>query len=252
MAVKLTPATVTKADGLVVQTVDSKEAAQIAALKQQVEEALARNTNLAITNQKTYDLAVDERVSLMSQLEFIDALFEPMRKRAYDALQAVYMTKRALRDPVEARLKSRNSSITEWDDAQEDLRKIKEQEVLAQNTAEAEKRRKRQIAGAKRKGNTALVEMLGEAPLDIQPVVVEDTYEKSDDISIRAKWEGEVTDFWKLVKFVAKNKHFLHLLEPSMTPINQLARSQKELLTIPGLKANKAKSVAKNSARSRN
>lgn len=59
----------------------------------------------------------------------------------------------------------------------------------------------------------------------------------------RTQWGARVVDMIALVRFVAENPTWVHLLAPSQPEINALGRSQKEKLSIPGLEATKRESL---------
>lgn len=56
-------------------------------------------------------------------------------------------------------------------------------------------------------------------------------------VSTRTTWKAEVTDLHELVRYVAAHPEWLALLTADMTQLNTLARSQKNRMQIPGVKA---------------
>ena len=53
----------------------------------------------------------------------------------------------------------------------------------------------------------------------------------------RSTWRAELTDKRALVGYVAEHPEWLTLLEPNMTALNSLVRSQKTAFAMPGVKA---------------
>ena len=51
------------------------------------------------------------------------------------------------------------------------------------------------------------------------------------------RWKAEVVNVEALIKFVAKNPKWAHLLKPDTAALNALARSQKAAMEIPGVLA---------------
>lgn len=56
-------------------------------------------------------------------------------------------------------------------------------------------------------------------------------------VSTRTTWRAEVTDLLALVKYVAEHPEWLSLLKADETALNGIARSQKNRMQIPGVKA---------------
>ncbi len=71
---------------------------------------------------------------------------------------------------------------------------------------------------------------------------------KVPDVAIRTTWKAEVTDFLELVRACGKDPELLgmcsELLQPNMSGLNALARSQKDKLNIPGVKAVSEQGIA--------
>ena len=64
----------------------------------------------------------------------------------------------------------------------------------------------------------------------------EPTFFKRADVLTVTTYTAEVSDFAVLVKAAAQNPVLLGYLEPNMVALNASARSQKDLLNIPGVK----------------
>ena len=56
-------------------------------------------------------------------------------------------------------------------------------------------------------------------------------------ISEPVVWSAEVTDLLKLVKYCAANPEWVHLVAASMPNLNSVARSQRDGMNIPGVRA---------------
>ncbi len=143
--------------------------------------------------------------------------------------------------------------MLDWDQKQERIRQEKEAEARkaqeeARKKAEAEAEAARKKAEEAAKGNDeqaaaearakaeeaqAQQEALEHAPA---PVVMPDT-PKVKGLSKRQKWSAEVTDFEALVKAVAEGKAPITLLKVDQTALNGMARSLKDALNIPGIRA---------------
>jgi colicin import membrane protein len=63
-------------------------------------------------------------------------------------------------------------------------------------------------------------------------------------LASRSTWRVEVIDKGALVSYVAQHPEWLNLVEPNMTALNGLARSQKSALSLPGVKAIEERQLA--------
>lgn len=219
------------------EILDLRSDPKVNQMRVQVEAMCQRSTAVQITSQRTYDQAVAQRDALKTMLQNIDDLFEPMRKSTNDAHQSVLSTKSSLHDPVDRAIKKRSTDIIEWEEQKERERLEEEQRLEAEVHKKAERQRKSLVTRARNRGDDEEADALEDAPLDVAPVEVQATYKKNSAVIRRTTYKGEVTDFFELVKFVAKNKHFIHLLEANMREVHKLANSQQSALAVPGLRA---------------
>lgn len=121
--------------------------------------------------------------------------------------------------------------------------------LAAGNTVMAEK------IAAKAEGAAEAAEAkqdgLAEAAATIQaaPVVVPlAEAPKAAGISSRGVWKGEVTDKLELVKYIAQNPQFLHLLDASQKEINSLAKALKGNCQVAGLRVWEDKTITARAA----
>lgn len=201
---------------------------------------------LAVTDQITYDAAVTARVEAKAWLKNAGEYFDGLVKPVYHAYKGLLDTKKKVLEPVEATVSTINRELLAWDQAQERLRRdaqVKlEQEARAK--AEADRIQQAELLQAAGAGEEAIEELLNEPVIVTEMVVAERTYEASKAVVYRDNYSGEVTDLKALVKFIAKNPSFINLIQVNQTAVNQLAKSMKETLAIPGVKAVNNKVVA--------
>ncbi len=208
-------------------------------VRAQALELVGQSRAIAIMDQKTYDLAVDDRGRLKSLVEQIEERFaEPIRK-AHEAHKAVLALRNELRSPVEAALQERNKQLVAWTEELEDRRRLEEERLLEEARKAAEKLRQREIKVLKRKGyDEESIQAVADAPLRVASIEVGEQYQKSDAITDGVTWSCEVVDKLAFIKWVAKNARVAHqYLEVDQAEVNRLAKSQQSLLDIPGLRA---------------
>lgn len=189
----------------------------------------------AVVDQDSYDQVIHGRAQIREMIDQVDATFEPMRISAYDAYKQVLAQRDKIKKPLEEALKATSKALATWTDEQRRVQKVAESEAARKAQEEAQKAREHELEAARIAGyDDATLQALAQAPVRalqnaIGPAVVAHSTVAKD------SWFAQVTDFLALVKFVAKNKNFIHLLLVNQAELNKLARAQKELMSIPGV-----------------
>lgn len=201
---------------------------------------------IAITDQLSYTRAVAARVEAKAWLKNAGEYFDGLVKPAYAAYKNLLDAKKKVIEPVENTVNTINRELLSWDQTQERLRRDAqvrlEQEARAK--AEAARIQEAELLQAAGAGEEAIEELLEEPVIVTEMVAAPKTYEASKSVVYRDNYSGEVTDLKVLVKYIAKNPSFINLIQVNQTAVNQLAKSMKETLAIPGIKVVNNKVVA--------
>jgi hypothetical protein len=192
---------------------------------------------LKITDQPSYNLAVERLLGVAALRREIVAHHEPMKKAAHQAWQQVITGEKKLLDPVELAEQTYKTAIAAYEAEQ---RRI---EAQARAKAEAEARRaaeealERQLQEAEGQGADAEeVAAMIAAPLVVAPPRVEPTFQQAKGVSIATNWRGEVVSLEKLVQAIAAGQASIGLVMPNQTSINALAKATRNTLAIPGIR----------------
>lgn len=86
------------------------------------------------------------------------------------------------------------------------------------------------------------------AAVYVAPVVPTFSAPTVKGVATKGTWKAEVTDKLALVKFVAENPQFLHLLDPAQKEINAIAKALKLNHGIAGLRVWEDKTIASRAA----
>jgi len=108
-----------------------------------------------------------------------------------------------------------------------------EADRLAKEAARQEERGDKTLA-AETLDKAVAVET-GTAPAPV--VTVAPAVAKVEGVSSRTIWSASVVDKVALIKYVAEHPEWASLLDPNVSALNGLARTQKDGLAIPGVKA---------------
>ena len=183
------------------------------------------------------------RTRCKAVLKAIADTFDPIVQKAFSAhKEAVAQRDRHAKPVQEAErvVKAAIASYTREREA-EQRRELEARRKEAQRLAEEEALAKAVLLESQ--GRTAEAEKVIEQPraaLVMAPPAVP----KVEGGSVRAVWSAQVTDFPRLVQAAAANPALLYLLQPNQVALNQMARAQKEHLSIPGVVAVATDSVA--------
>lgn len=196
-------------------------------------------STLVITDQPSYDLAVDKRTAATNWLKNAEEFFDPAISDAHRLHAKLLAQKKSVVEPTQTAIRRINSALIDWDREQERLRLQRQREIEEQARKEAEEQRLADAIQMEEQGAPAeVVEAMIEAPIvSHTPVVAAPTYEKSKSVVYRDNWGGTCDDLFALVKAVAKDKSKLGLLQVNQPALNQMARALKDNFAIPGCRA---------------
>jgi hypothetical protein len=194
---------------------------------------------IAITDQESYNAAVEARTQAKDWTKKAGDFFDGLVKPAYAAYKNLLDTKKKVLEPVETHIASINKALVNWDDEQERLRRIEQERLAAEARQKAEEERLAMAVALEESGaDQASVEsLLAPSAAFVPAPVAAPTYEKSKAVIYRDNWSAEVTDLYALVKEVAKDKSKIGLLQPNQTALNQMAKALKATMVLPGVRA---------------
>jgi hypothetical protein len=210
----------------------------------------ARARQLVITDPDTYETAAITLKDIKALRAEVDATFDPIVKAAHLAHRTACDQKKRAEAPLLEAETVIKGAMVRWDDEQARIARARQREA-----EEAERRRIEEDritlaahmeSEGKAFGDDALVaeaeELINQPIVPIVPVVPKATPVVSGQ-HFSVTWSASVVNLLELVTFVAKNPQFLGLLSANQTALNGQARSLKEHLAIPGVKAIPTKTV---------
>lgn len=241
------------------------------ALVSQASVMLELVTGLTIDSPALYEMAAGELQSIKKKAKELDdsrkEITRPLdaaKRRIMDLyerpLTILAQAEKLLKGAMAAyHAEQERKRIAEQRERDEEARKVREaqetearrmQEEAAANAAKAD-----ELAAA---GNIAAAADLADhaaeqlhaahetaavAAMVVAAPVVVDT-PKVSGVSFRDHWTVDVLDKMALIRFIAGNEHFAHLLDANAGALQKLAAAQKESFAIPGCKANCEKILA--------
>lgn len=177
--------------------------------------------------------------------------FQDMKQKAHEAWKSVVAKEKETLELPSAFEQACKRAMNDY--AAEQERKRREEqarlEAEARRLAEEERAREaeRLAQEAEAEQDDAKMEeavTMLDRPIETPVVTLPKATPKVSGISRRDNWSAVVVDFRALVQYVAQNPSFLGLLAPDQKALNQMARSLKDRMAIPGVKPHNEPVVA--------
>jgi hypothetical protein len=209
---------------------------------------------LVVTDAGSYVAAGQLLLGIKALSQKADATFDPNIKLWNDGHKAALSMKAEIKAPLIEAEKIIKAGLVSYD--QEQQRKQREAQRLADEQARAERERAalEHAAALELEGAlygdtgmlaeaTQIIEETIQAPAPPVALVPKET-PKVAGIAMRTDWTAVCDDLAALVKFIAIHPEHANLVQFNQTAGNQLARSQRERMKIPGLRAVPTQRVA--------
>lgn len=196
----------------------------------------AKRLALAIKDQASYKEAAAFLLKVKAEIKKRVEYFEPMKKAAKAAHQAICDKESDAIDLLKEAEKSiLNPAMSKYLMDEENKR------IEAQRKADAEKRRLEEEArlaeaiAAESEGKKDEAEVILNTPQPIAPTIIAEP-EKVAGIHGREVWKAQVINLRELIKGILEGKVPITAVEADMTVIGQAARSHKNELNWPGVR----------------
>lgn len=237
------PAVQVSEHGLQIELVDTEQ-------KQIEQKALTiteRAQAVQITDQQTYDGAVELLRGVKALRKEAEAHHRPMIEAAYRAHRAATEALKKIDDPLKQAETHVKGRIGAWDMEQERLRREEQrrQEEEARRKAEEEAEaliEAMEAQGAAEAEIAAVVQEAQTAPIIAPPPPP--VYEKASGVVTRKSYSPEVVSLIELVRYVAMHPEFVNLLTPNMTALRSQVRAQGAQFRLPGVRLVETANVA--------
>jgi hypothetical protein len=130
-----------------------------------------------------------------------------------------------------------NTIMVKWTEEQETKRREEERRLQEEARKRAEEETLRQALEAEAAGEKEEAEQIMAEPIYVPPIKVMSEVPKSKESHIRETWSAEGFDLMATVMAIAKGTAPLQAVQYDMTFLNGQARSYKQSLNIPGVRA---------------
>lgn len=169
--------------------------------------------------------------------EFVEA-FAPAKKAAHEGHRAICALEKRFTDPLDAARNLVQPKVLAYE---QEAQRRAEQERLrleAELRREEEERRLNEAVAAEQAGvPPEVTEEILEAPVVAPPVYVPPQVATVKGVARTSTWSAQVFDLLALVRHVAEHPEDIGFLAPVASTLNARAKSQKQLMSIPGVRA---------------
>jgi hypothetical protein len=224
-------------EALVIATAEAKRA------EEESIRILAAAEAFTITSTPQYEQSAALLQTLKGQQKDLEGLRKSITRPIDEAKQRVMQLFSPSADRLanaEIKLKRAMLAFT-----QEQKRKQEEaQAALRERERKERERLERQAEKAREKGQEEKAAALEQKAEDVPELEVVVPEPEVEGISMRVTWRADVVDLLALVKAVAAGEQALSMIEPNMKQLNGLARTMKEDLAVPGVKAVSEEGIA--------
>lgn len=209
---------------------------------------VANSLAIEVKDQATYDLAALNLVAAKNFVEEASVFIEPFRVVTYNLYQKVMNRKKAIvTAALEANLKSCGRAILQFEQKQEEARRLAQIETDRKAREEEETRRLNLAAAAETAGMSEdSVQAILETPSTAPRPIAAPTFQKAAGLGkTREAWKAQATEadprksLLMLVRAAAKKggEPLLAYLQLNEAALNAHARATKTAMQIPGYKA---------------
>jgi hypothetical protein len=190
---------------------------------------------LIVRNQEEYDFANSFLKSIKELQAKVKDTFGPIIAKAFQAHKEAKAQEAKHLEPLVRAESLIKNKMLDFLREQEKIRQEQERKLQA----EAEKKRQEALAKAEKareEGKEAKAEKYEDKAAGIVAPILAPTVDKGS-VAVKKLYHAEVYDLMALVKAIAENKAPLNLIEANMPVLNSQARSLKEGMNYPGVKA---------------
>lgn len=214
-----------------VQVIDAKE------IEQKALSIPEQARSLKIVDDTTYQRGGEILVAVKGLRKQIDACFDPIIKKAYEAHKEAKAQKTKVEAPLVEGEGILKSAMATYNTEQERRAEEARQRAEADARKRAEDEQVAAAAQAETEGDKATAEAILNAPVEVAPIVAPPPSPKVAGVSYRENWSAQVTDTMALIKAVAAGEQPVTLLQVNLPALNQMARALKGAMRLPGVKA---------------
>jgi hypothetical protein len=199
---------------------------------------------LRISDATTYQTACEFLKGVKALRGKIADTFGPHITRAHDAHKSLIASKADAEAPLAEAERVVKAALIAFDQAESKARQAEVLRLQAEARRQELERRTADAQALMDAGECDEAQALLESDLNVAVVAIAPATPKISGISFRESWSANVEDIVALIQYVAQHPQFVGLLQANQPALNAQARSLKQQMQIPGVKAVCTRDVA--------
>lgn len=190
-----------------------------------------------VRNVEEHAKALERCKALRDGERAITEAFEPARKKADEAKKEILRLRDGLIGPIAEARSIYDRKAADYEAAER--RRAEEEQARLRELARKQEEERQLMAAiaAEEEGDEAAADAIMAESVTAPVVTVAPQVARVVGVVARTIWSAEVTDLHALVKYVAAHPEWLSLLEPVGKNLDAMARTQREAMSIPGVRA---------------
>jgi len=203
-------------------------------IEQEVSPVIRRVDTITIRDDESFIDAGALLVSIKALRKKVKEQFGPSTKKAHESWKAAKAVEQSFDDPLKDAESKMKVHIGTYQQMLEEKVAAEKARIEEETRKEIEDQRIANAAELEAKGETAIAEALIAAPIMVPEAKVE--VAKPKGISTRTNYKAEVIDLKLLIDAVAKGAAPQACLKPDMSALNNMAKTYRDQMEIPGVK----------------
>ena len=183
---------------------------------------------VVIKNSDDYTAAGSLWTTIKGIMAQVDESFDPIIKKAHQAHKEAVAQKAKIYDPLKSAYVYVKKVMSDYDTAQEAIRRAEETRLREIARKEEEERLLQEAIAAEASGNKEEAAAIIEEPVYVAPVVVKKEVPNVQGMSFRTIWKFRIVDEKKIPR---------EYMKPDEVKIGGVVRSMKNQVNIPGIES---------------
>ncbi len=203
---------------------------------------------LQVLDQETLDQAGELLKTIKGLREEVENTFGPIVSKAFEAHKEAVKQRKKVDEPLAAAEAALKTSIGRYIQQQNERRMAEERRLVEEAAKRQAEEFEAQLEAMERQGAHKEEVAAAIAQQEFAPMPAIAPYPARvatpSGVSTRAVYSATVDDFRSFAEWVVKQPNLLHLLAPNQTALNQLVRSAKGAMKIPGVRITSSTGVS--------
>jgi len=197
--------------------------------------AEAESVAAGVVDEAGYQAAVEYLKKNALAIHLVKRLLDPFVNSSYDTWKKMVAMRSFWLDPLKQKREIVEPKAAAWLEAAEAKRQEQQKRLEAEEAKRREESLLAQAEAAERAGDSVTAEAILNQSMVATPIVLPRP-ERVAGVAHVERWKAEVTDFRALVVAAVQRPDLMACLRPDQSVLDAMARAQKGVMNIPGVR----------------